>query len=58
LAGHVVGAVCWSGWRLPRGLALNAGRFFIGLKRVGGDDGPWKVYYWAPNYRPAVPDTG
>jgi hypothetical protein len=32
--------------------------FFVGLKRVGGDDGPWKVYYWAPSYRPAVPDPG
>ena len=32
--------------------------FFIGLKRVGGEKGPWKVYYWAPNFRPAVPDTG
>jgi hypothetical protein len=29
--------------------------FYIGLKKV---DGKWKVYYWAPNFHPAVPDTG
>jgi hypothetical protein len=32
--------------------------FLIGLKRVGGADGDWKVYYWSSNYQPAVPDTG
>jgi hypothetical protein len=32
--------------------------FYIGLKRVGGTSGPWKVYYWASSYRPAVPDSG
>jgi hypothetical protein len=37
---------------------LQPASFYIGLKRVGGDDGPWKVFYWAPSYRPAVPDPG
>jgi hypothetical protein len=31
--------------------------FLIGLKRVGGDKGPWKVYYWVSNYKPPVPDV-
>jgi hypothetical protein len=37
---------------------LKPASFYIGLKRLGGKDGPWKVYYWAPNYKPAVPDPG
>lgn len=38
--------------------AADPASFYIGLKRVGGDDGPWRVYYWAPNAKPAVPDQG
>lgn len=36
---------------------VDPASFFIGLKRLGGD-GPWRVFYWAPNYKPAVPDMG
>ena len=41
---------------VPRGTAVQPASFYIGLKRVGGKDGPWRVYYWAPNSKPAVPD--
>lgn len=41
-----------------QGSGVKPAIFFIGLKRVGGDDGPWKVFYWVPRYRPAVPDPG
>ena len=32
--------------------------FLIRLKKVGGEKGTWKVYYWSSNYQPAVPDPG
>ena len=41
---------------VPAGTEVNPASFFIGLKRVGGKDGPWRVYYWAPNAKPAVPE--
>jgi hypothetical protein len=41
---------------VPAGTNVTPASFFIGLKRVGGKDGPWRVYYWAPNVKPAVPD--
>ena len=41
---------------VPAGTEATPASFFIGLKRVGGKDGSWRVYYWAPNVRPAVPD--
>jgi hypothetical protein len=31
--------------------------FFIGLKRLGGKDGPWRVNYWLPHAQPSVPDN-
>ncbi len=31
--------------------------FYIGLKRAD-ESKPWRVYYWVPRYRPAVPDAG
>jgi hypothetical protein len=31
--------------------------FYIGLKRAD-ESQPWRVYYWAPRYRPAVPTPG
>jgi hypothetical protein len=36
---------------------LQPASFYIGLKRTG-EGGDWKVFYWAPSYRPAVPDPG
>jgi hypothetical protein len=42
----------------PASANTKPASFYIGLKRVGGKKGPWKVYYWAPNYHPAVPDQG
>ena len=42
----------------PASESVQPASFYIGLKRVGGNDGPWKVYYWAPSYRPAIPDPG
>jgi hypothetical protein len=42
----------------PANEGVQPASFYIGLKRLGGDDGPWKVFYWAPSYRPAVPDQG
>ncbi len=42
----------------PASERVQPASFYIGLKRLGGNDGPWKVYYWAPSYRPAVPDQG
>ena len=41
---------------VPAGTDVKPASFFIGLKRIGGKDGPWRVYYWAPNAKPAVPD--
>lgn len=41
---------------VPAGSEVKPASFFIGLKRVGGKDGPWRVYYWAPNAKPAVPE--
>ncbi len=43
---------------VPAGTKDKPASFYIGLKRVGGKDGPWRVYYWAPNAKPAVPDPG
>jgi hypothetical protein len=31
--------------------------FYIGLKRASPGK-PWRVYYWVPRYRPAVPTPG
>jgi hypothetical protein len=41
---------------VPARSDVKPASFYIGLKRVGGKDGPWRVYYWAPNAKPAVPD--
>jgi hypothetical protein len=35
----------------------KAATFLIGLKR-STKKAPWKVYYWASNYHPAIPDPG
>ena len=43
---------------VPSGGTAKPASFFIGLKKVDGGKGPWKVFYWAPSYRPAVPDPG
>ena len=29
--------------------------FYIGLKRVGGEKGPWGVSYWVPRGKPEIP---
>jgi hypothetical protein len=43
---------------VPKGGTAKPASFFIGLKKTDGGKGPWKVFYWAPSYRPAVPDPG
>jgi hypothetical protein len=40
---------------VPASTQAKPAGFYIGLKRAG-KDGPWRVYYWAPNSKPAVPD--
>ena len=37
------------------GVKVKPQIFFIGLKRVGGPRGPWKVTYWIPRAAPAIP---
>jgi hypothetical protein len=39
------------------GVAIKPQLFFIGLKRVGGKDGPWRVNYWLPHAEPSIPDN-
>lgn len=41
-----------------KGADADPASFYIGLKRGDDGQGPWKVYYWAPSFRPAVPDAG
>ena len=31
--------------------------FYIGLKRLGGKDGPWRVNYWVPRGKPELPNN-
>jgi hypothetical protein len=41
---------------LPKaGVRIKPQIFQIGLKRVGGVDGPWRVSYWLPRGRPELP---
>lgn len=38
-----------------KGAEVPQQAFYIGLKRVGGKTGPWRVYYWAPQSGIPVP---
>jgi hypothetical protein len=41
---------------LPRaGVKMRPAIFHIGLKRVGGAKGPWRVSYWLPRAKPELP---
>ena len=41
---------------LPKkGVNIKPQIFYIGLKRVGGHKGPWRVNYWLPRGRPELP---
>lgn len=50
--------VVWEVFMVPKpGSGTDPARFYIGLKRADAK-APWKVFYWAPHYQPAVPDPG
>ena len=41
---------------LPKaGVKIKPQIFQIGLKRIGGVKGPWRVNYWLPRGRPELP---
>jgi hypothetical protein len=41
---------------LPKaGVTIKPQIFFIGLKRLGGKKGPWRVSYWLPYGKPELP---
>ncbi len=43
---------------LPKtGVKIKPQIFYIGLKRVGGVKGPWRVNYWLPRGRPELPTS-
>ena len=43
---------------LPKaGVDIKPQIFHIGLKRLGGNDGPWRVSYWIPRGRPELPTS-
>ncbi len=50
--------VFWEVYMVPKvGSGVQPAVFYIGLKRTG-EKAPWKVYYWVPRYRPALPTPG
>ena len=41
---------------LPKaGVKIRPAIFHIGLKRIGGEKGPWRVNYWVPRGKPELP---
>jgi len=50
--------VVWEVFMVPTIASKQAPAvFYIGLRRAGAK-APWKVFYWVPRYRPAIPTPG
>jgi hypothetical protein len=50
--------VVWEVSMVPKiGSGVEPAVFYIGLKRAD-KKAPWRVYYWVPHYRPALPTPG